>query len=82
MAEQTTPVNNLADTVKAAIGDMTAGQLMGLLITLPEVIAQRAYDIQCSESVSNAERADAAYAKMIARDATDTAESDVRRWEG
>lgn len=77
MSQHTSEVNAVVANVKAAIGSMDAAQLMSLLIALPEVIGQRAYDIQC-ESPDSFERADASYAKMMAREASDLAERDVR----
>ena len=74
MANETERVNAVTETVGAAIADMTAGQLIALLITIPEVIAQRAYSIQCSAG-SVTECTMAAYAKSLASDMSDHAES-------
>jgi hypothetical protein len=73
--DRTEQINAVVDSVRQSIGDMDASQLFSLLIHLPDVIAQRAYDIQCTEGAGNRERADASLAKRVARDASNTAES-------
>lgn len=84
MSDRTERVNALIETVKESIGDMDSGMLFDLLIHLPDVIAQRAYDIQCSADTTS-EKTYAVYAKSVANEASNYAErfaTDLERMPG